>query len=345
VHAQAPTSLRRPLLLLLLALAVLAVPAVSGARRTPSTASLRAQDAAIEAKRRAAVLDLYSLDHQYAAAQSRLAGLQLRLTILHGERTTLRHAIVIARRTTRIAQGHLAARLQLLYERGEVEPLDILLGATSLDEALTALENLKGVAKQDTAVLREVVASRASLTLSSKSLDVRLAEIAAATQQAASTAAALAHARAERSAYIDGLVAQRRLNERAISALVAQASAAEARTITLSASGGSSFRTAAPVSTAATAAPAPGDRTLTVSATAYSLPGHTASGLPVGWGVVAVDPSVIPLGTHMYVPGYGEAVAADTGSAVIGDTIDLWFPTVAQADAWGRRTVTVTIHS
>ena len=50
------------------------------------------------------------------------------------------------------------------------------------------------------------------------------------------------------------------------------------------------------------------------SAVAYSLPGHTASGLPVGWGIVAVDPSVIPLGTHMTVPGYGEAVAADTGS-------------------------------
>ena len=66
---------------------------------------------------------------------------------------------------------------------------------------------------------------------------------------------------------------------------------------------------------------------MTVSAVAYSLPGPTASGLPVGPGVVAVDPSVIPLGTHMYVPGYGDAVAADTGSAVIGGIIDLWFPT------------------
>ena len=81
-----------------------------------------------------------------------------------------------------------------------------------------------------------------------------------------------------------------------------------------------------------------------MSATAYSLPGHTSSGLPVGWGVAAVDPSVIPLGTHFYVPGYGEAVAADTGSAIIGDRIDLWFPTLAQADAWGRRTVTIVLH-
>jgi 3D (Asp-Asp-Asp) domain-containing protein len=85
-------------------------------------------------------------------------------------------------------------------------------------------------------------------------------------------------------------------------------------------------------------------RTLQVTAVAYSLPGATASGLPVGWGVVAVDPSVIPLGTHMTIPGYGEAVAADTGTAIIGTIIDLWFPTTAQAAAWGRRTVTITFR-
>jgi 3D (Asp-Asp-Asp) domain-containing protein len=84
--------------------------------------------------------------------------------------------------------------------------------------------------------------------------------------------------------------------------------------------------------------------TLTVSATAYSLPGHTATGMPVGWGVVAVDPAVIPLGTRMTIPGYGEGVAADVGSAVQGATIDLWFPTLAEARAWGRRTVTITLH-
>ncbi|TMK69579.1 MAG: hypothetical protein E6G50_11665, partial [Actinobacteria bacterium] len=84
--------------------------------------------------------------------------------------------------------------------------------------------------------------------------------------------------------------------------------------------------------------------TLTVVATGYSLPGHTSTGMPVGWGVVAVDPSVIPLGTRMTIPGYGEGVAADVGSAVQGATIDLWFPTVGQAMAWGRRTLTVTLH-
>jgi 3D (Asp-Asp-Asp) domain-containing protein len=96
--------------------------------------------------------------------------------------------------------------------------------------------------------------------------------------------------------------------------------------------------------TPAAPVPAPGEQTLTVSSTGYSLPGHTATGLAVGWGVVAVDPSVIPLGTRLTVPGYGEAVAADVGPGVHGAMIDLWFPTLAQAHAWGRRTVTITLH-
>jgi uncharacterized protein YabE (DUF348 family) len=53
--------------------------------------------------------------------------------------------------------------------------------------------------------------------------------------------------------------------------------------------------------------------------------GIAATGVAVHRGIVAVDPSVIPLGSRMYVPGYGEAVAADTGSAVIGNIIDLGF--------------------
>ena len=87
-----------------------------------------------------------------------------------------------------------------------------------------------------------------------------------------------------------------------------------------------------------------GVRTVTVTSTGYSLPGRTATGLPVGFGIVAVDPAAIPLGTRMSIPGYGEGVAADTGSGVQGMMIDLWFPTLAQALAWGRRTVTITLH-
>lgn len=71
--------------------------------------------------------------------------------------------------------------------------------------------------------------------------------------------------------------------------------------------------------------------------------------IPDGWGIVAVDPSVIPLGTKVHVPGYGYAVAADIGGAIKGQKIDVCFwaggesAAKAKARAWGRRAVTITI--
>lgn len=54
--------------------------------------------------------------------------------------------------------------------------------------------------------------------------------------------------------------------------------------------------------------------------------GITASGVPVTKGIVAVDPAVIPLGTRLYIPGYGFAVAGDTGGGIKGNMIDLGYP-------------------
>jgi 3D (Asp-Asp-Asp) domain-containing protein len=83
---------------------------------------------------------------------------------------------------------------------------------------------------------------------------------------------------------------------------------------------------------------------LKVDAVAYSLPGSTALGVPTRKGVVAVDPKLIPLGTKLHVPGYGPGLAADVGYAIKGKVIDVWFPSMAKARQWGRRTVTITIY-
>jgi len=88
---------------------------------------------------------------------------------------------------------------------------------------------------------------------------------------------------------------------------------------------------------------------LTVEATAYWPDpawsnGYTSTGVRAGYGSVAVDPSVIPLGTHLFVPGYGQAVADDTGGAIVGDHIDLCFDSAYQADDWGVHYLTVEIE-
>jgi uncharacterized protein YabE (DUF348 family) len=72
--------------------------------------------------------------------------------------------------------------------------------------------------------------------------------------------------------------------------------------------------------------------------------GITASGVPVTKGIVAVDKSVIPLGTRMYIPGYGFAVAGDTGGGIIGEMLDLGFPDGVAVD-WRTGWVDVYILS
>ena len=83
---------------------------------------------------------------------------------------------------------------------------------------------------------------------------------------------------------------------------------------------------------------------LRVEAVAYHLKGRTALGIRTRRGVVAVDPKLIPLGTRLHVPGYGHAIAADVGHAIKGRIIDLWMPSTAAAQEWGRRTVTITVY-
>lgn len=89
---------------------------------------------------------------------------------------------------------------------------------------------------------------------------------------------------------------------------------------------------------------------LTMEATAY-LPtdgggdGITATGVQAHHGIVAVDPNVIPLGTRLYIPGYGEAVAADTGGDIIGNRIDVVLEDYSSAIQFGRRTVEVYVLS
>lgn len=108
-------------------------------------------------------------------------------------------------------------------------------------------------------------------------------------------------------------------------------------------------------STTTTEAAAPAEaagKTLTVTATAYTAncagcSGITSTGIDLRANpdakVISVDPNVIPLGSKVYVEGYGNAIAGDTGGAIKGNIIDIFIPTQEAAVQWGRKQVKVTI--
>ena len=88
----------------------------------------------------------------------------------------------------------------------------------------------------------------------------------------------------------------------------------------------------------------PEPKVLIMTATAYCYTGHrTATGTWPSRGTIAVDPAIIPLGTQLYIEGYGEAVALDTGGDIQGQIIDLYMDSYQECIEWGRRQVEVRV--
>lgn len=303
---------------------------------------LRRANATLSQRTDGALLGLYSLDAQLARTQERIAALDAEAARIRSERASVRLRLHLAQRTLRIAERQLALRLHTAYEQGQTDALAVMLGASSIGDAITGLDDLNRTAQLDRRISAQTRRARASLRRIERALDRRDSQIGSLASAARSSLASLQAARRAREEYLASLASQQRMNVRQIDRLDTRASAAVVRSrrvAPLSPPTVSPGRTSSPATV-----PTQRSRALTVVATGYSLAGTTSVGMPVGWGVVAVDPSVIPLGTRMTIPGYGEGIAADTGSAVQGATIDLWFPTGTQALAWGRRTVTITLH-
>lgn len=310
-------------------------------------AGLRATTSSLGARADAAALELYALETQLARARAATAAIAARSDAVARDHAAARRQLAVARQVQKVSDGHLANLLRRLYEQsGQTDPLAIVLGATSLEAALTGLENLDRAASETQRIVEQARTSRAKLARLAASLSAREAELDDLAAAADARAVELAGALAERRSFVAGLRRQQGLNAARIASIEAQASAAEARTqaavLSAPVPEPAPAELAAPI--AVLAAPTTGARMLTVSATGYALRGRTATGMSTAPGVVAVDPSVIPLGTRMTIPGYGTGIAADTGGAVRGNVIDLWFPTTAQALAWGRRTVTITLR-
>ncbi|HVN61160.1 MAG TPA: 3D domain-containing protein [Gaiellaceae bacterium] len=314
----------------LLAVAVLAGGAAGS---PPGAAALRKQEARTEARHRAAVLSLFSLETQLTRTRDQLASVRSRSSAARREGASVRLQLRIAKRALTLSEHQLCERLRALYMAGDTDPIAVILGSSSLDEMMTGLDGIASAAEQNRSVIAQTRSARGRLTRMQHALAVKQAELTRLEAAAAQTAGSLEQAAAQRRAYVRSLEAQQGLTRTRIAALDQVARAADTKAATLTPSG------LGPPG----AVPQPG-QTMTVSVTAYSLPGFTSSGLPVGWGVAAVDTSLIPFGTRFFVPGYGETVAADHGTAIMGPRIDIWFPTLAQAQAWGRRTVVITFR-
>jgi 3D (Asp-Asp-Asp) domain-containing protein/peptidoglycan hydrolase CwlO-like protein len=370
------------------------IPATGPAQR-PGVTELRQKGAELERRSRAAVLDLYALGSRLEQARAELGRLDAQAAELARRQAAARREYRVALVTMAHAQRQLGAQLRSLYEQDEPDPIAVILGAKSLEEAVEGLDNIKRLAHATESVLDQARRARGQVQRERWQLVAQVARTKAARAHVAAGAAELERARAERSAYLAQLRTEQALNAAQVAAVERRAAEAQQRAQQVTAQAQAQQKqqqeeTAAPApasasasspptpppaappeetttfETPSTAAPgepppapveavsqsssgatasAPGPPrsggTMTVLATGYCLTGTTATGLPVGPGIVAVDPTVIPLGTRMSIPGYGDGVAADTGGAIKGARIDVWIASCKDAAAFSR-TVTIT---
>ena len=350
----APLTSRWPALLVAVAAGALVTGSTPSSGVAETAPSLSAQARALRSSESGALLELYAAESAAARARARLAGLEARSATLTRSELSARRRTRIVQQSLAASQARVASLLRDLYVQGEPDPIAVILGATSVDEAMTGIEELtratalnERLGEEAARRARHLKALRAELAAERRSLDRARTEAVAGARQLASAVAA-------KQQTVDSIRRQQSLTAKRLAGLESRARAAQqqsANLISTAAANAATTPAAAPATTTtasqaapSTTAPATGTRSLVVDAVAYHLPGSTASGLPVGVGVIAVDPNVIPLGTRLFVPGYGPAVAADVGSAVRGNIIDLWMPSTKDALAWGRRTVTIVVY-
>jgi 3D (Asp-Asp-Asp) domain-containing protein len=297
---------------------------------------------------RSAELELYAAESAVARARTSAARLERRRHALDAELERTRRHVVIVRRSLAATNRRVATLLRRLYVEGDADPIAVLLGARSLPAMLAGLDELDRATHANRGIAAELRARSRTLRTQLVRLSQVRRSLTRAERLAGAALAAGERAAAARRATVASIQRRAGVTRARLAAAEARAKAARRASVRIerrSARGAPSAPKAeSPVVPAASASAAQGTRTLVVDAVAYHLPGRTASGLPVGIGVIAVDPRVIPLGTRVFVPGYGAAVAADVGSAIKGSIIDLWMPSTAAARAWGRRTVTITVY-
>ena len=267
-----------------------AVPVALGADSSGlrgRVAELRAQESGTRTQTQAALQTLIALETELTRARGDVAAAESRRAAIAAERLSVRRRLELAQAAMRVSDRRLAEVVRALYQQDAAEPLAILLGAGSLDEALTGLDNLDRASGEHRRVLERAGLSRARLVRLDDRLDAQNAELLRLSEVAQDRLRALEAKVAERAAYIDSLRQREGLAAREISTLEGQAQAAEQQTSELQAAASrlpvsSPARAGAVPPITGTSAPVAtmGLRTLTVSAIAYSLRGRTASGLP-----------------------------------------------------------------
>ena len=138
---------------------------------------LRAQNADLDQGAAQALLELYALESSLQRAKQRRASLEGRITELEEQQASARHSLDVARTSEASAQEALAERVRAIYVEGKPEPLEVVLGASSLDELINAIDSVNRLADHDQQIITQVQDARRDLRVALRELAERQEEL------------------------------------------------------------------------------------------------------------------------------------------------------------------------
>ncbi len=287
-----------------------------------------------------AVVRLLILERRVARAETALVQAETRLRRSQEEASDRLELAERAAAHLATARQRYADRLVDAYKAGDIGWLELLFGSDDFSQFISRTVLVGKILAQDDVLADQVEQAQASAMGAAARAEAAAAEQAAQVNRLRAVRDDLEAANKDQKALVDSL--GDRLAAARTAARAAEQRMAEANNNVRDETP-STVTTRAPVRTPEPSSPRTG-RQLTVKAYAYALRGTTATGIRVAPGVIAVDPRVIPLGTRLYVPGYGEGIAADTGGDIKGNTIDVWMSSAQAASDWGIKRITITVY-
>jgi 3D (Asp-Asp-Asp) domain-containing protein/peptidoglycan hydrolase CwlO-like protein len=324
-HGNGGLSVSARILISAFLLALLVCAAVSVRARETRDLAIAQQPSGVS-ERDTKVKDVVVLDAEINGLDSRIVELEAESDRLASEISDTEEAIESGRRRLGSKKESLSDRARQMYINGKPSKVVALFTSEDISEFMKRSEYLDKIAAEDTRLIKCIKDESAGLDQSLADLKEQKRKTDDVASDLRSRKERLSEAKSDREEVLASTGADREHVE-------SESRAVEEKIEKVNPPGPPPNRSG---------------RVLTMEATAYSalepgLTDTTASGLKAQRGVVAVDPGVIPLGTRLHVEGYGYAIAADTGSAIKGNRIDLCFNTLEEVYAYGRRTVRVEI--
>ncbi len=279
--------------------------------------------------------DLVTIESSIKLKDKEIKLLNERIDNLNNELIPLKHKAEKANKSFIESQTVLEHRLKNIYKYGQTNVFEVIFSAKNLNDLVNRISYLNKIAKLDKKILIQNEKKKLELEQIQKELKNKQDELQSTKDYYQDSKDNFLAKKGEKNNFLAKLRQDKSKSQEIIDNLEAQAAAVQnrmARLQTPSRGGISGVPTGS----------------LRMLATGYCPDcgngnGRTASGLKAGYGIAAVDPAVIPLGTKLSISGYGKAIAADTGGAIKGNRIDLCFNTHAEANAFGKKWVIVTI--